>query len=350
VVFGVFASVLCFFTLRSLEDEKAQDVFRRAAQVRFNDVQQDFDLAVGKVVALGAFCDSSSPITRSSFQTFVTPLLSGRDAGIQALEWAPQVSLAQRSAVERAARQSGLAGFEIRDGLSPDEMVRPPDRPSYFPVLYVQPDAGNEHAAGYDLLFSSASLRRARVYAAATGMLTASARLTHVQGASHEYGTLILRPVYRQQLARTRQAHPDQAAGSDRKQLLGFAIGVLRIGSVVERHGSGSGVDLALMDLSAPPEEQQLYPSEGKQAPPVSPFTQSRTISFAGRSWRLLASPTPGAFPVSNTYSYAGSALCLLFTVMAATVVGYTVDRRRQVELLVEERTGALNVATGSPG
>ena len=72
-----------------------QAVFRRVAQERIDDLQSDLDLTVGKVVALGAFCDSSYPVTRSSFDRLCPPLLLPvSDAGIQALEWVPQVSLA----------------------------------------------------------------------------------------------------------------------------------------------------------------------------------------------------------------------------------------------------------------
>ncbi len=71
-------SVLVFVSLRSLETEKAKAAFQRAAQERFDNLQSDLDLTVGKVVALGAFCDSSYPVTRSSFDSFVTPLLLGQ--------------------------------------------------------------------------------------------------------------------------------------------------------------------------------------------------------------------------------------------------------------------------------
>jgi hypothetical protein len=56
----------------------------------------------------------------------------------------------------------------------------------------------------------------------------------------------------------------------------------------------------------------------------------------------------PGAFLVSNTYSYAGSALCLLLTLLVAAYMVDTLDRRSQVERVVEERTRALHAALHS--
>ena len=328
--------MLCFLTLRSLETEKAQAVFRRVAQERIDNLQSDLDLTVGQVEALGAFCDSSHPLTSSSFNTFATSLLANQDAGIQALEWVPQVSLAQRAALERSARAGGLAGFEIRDRLAQGKMVRSANRPIYFPVLYMQPSMGNEAALGFDLLSSSASRREALIRAASTGELTATRRITLVQETSHQYGILILRPVFL------------RSGSFARKQLLGFALGVLRVSNVVEEHGAGSGVALAVTDLSAPAAEQQLYPAAQKQSQPPSPFTQYRTITVGGRAWQIAASPMPGAFPVNNTYSYAGAAICFLFTLMVAALMLDTLDRGGQVERQVEERSSALNAALSS--
>ena len=111
VCFGVLVSIFAFFSLRSLEDEKAKTAFLRAAQERMDDLQSDLDLTVNKVVSVGAFCESSYPVTRTSFDSFVTPVLSGRDAGIQALEWIPEVSLSQRAAFEKSAREGGSPGI-----------------------------------------------------------------------------------------------------------------------------------------------------------------------------------------------------------------------------------------------
>ena len=216
-------------------------------------------------------------------------------------------------------------------------MARSSDRPVYFPVLYVQPDAGNELALGFDLLSSSTSRSQALLRAASTGELTATPRITLVQETSHQYGILILRPVYR-----------SDSGSFAQKQLLGFALGVLRVGNVVDQHGAGSGVDLAITDLSALPAEQQLYPSSHQHPQPPSPFTQYRTIRVGGRTWQIAASPMPGAFPVNNTYSYAGAALCLLFTLMVAVLIVDTLDRSGQVERQVEERSSALNSALTS--
>ncbi len=333
VCFGILISGFSFVSLRSLEEGSAKAAFQRAAQQRFDDVQSDLDATVVKVVALGSFCETSYPFTRASFESFVTPLLSGHEPGIEGLAWNPRVTLDNRAAFEASARRSGMPGFEIRDSSEQKKTVRAADRPEYFPVLYEMPFERNRAALGYDDLASNLKRREAILRASSTGELAVSQRVILIQETENQYGILIFRPVY---------SHAGDNLGE--KQLLGFASGVLRVGDVVERHGSNSGVDLLLIDLNTGSAGEQLYPSP-KQPQPPSSFTQHRTITVGGRNWLITASPLPGAFPVIKTYSYVGGGLCLLLTLLAAAFLADTLGRRRKVERLVEERTSALNQA-----
>ncbi len=327
---GVLISFCCFAILRSLEAEKADAAFQQVAQERIDELQSDLNLTVSRVVALGAFCESSYPVTRASFNSFVQPLLSSSDPAIRALEWAPRVDGKERASFEKSVRASGIADFEIRDSKA-RRIVPAAERNVYFPILYVLPLAGNQIATGFDGLASNTPRLEAITRAISSGKLTASSRLTVVQGTPGRYGILIFRPVFR--------------PGRGASVLAGFAEGVLEIGDVIEKHGAGSGVALELTDLSAKKGEQQLYISPGS-TPQASHL--ARAITVGGRNWQITASPMPGAFPVSNGPSYAGFISCLLFTLLAAVYVGETSGTRRKIERVVEERTGALNSALNS--
>ncbi len=123
---------------------------------------------------------------------------------------------------------------------------------------------------------------------------------------------------------------------------------MLRIGDVVEKHGANSGVALTLMDLNGGAPGKQLYPSESKSPQAVSAFSQYRTVTVGGRNWQLAASPAPGAFPVSNTYSYLVGGLSLFIFFLVSGYSADLHDRRIQVERLVVERTIALDTAIKS--
>ncbi len=335
---GAIISALTFLTIHSLEVEKTKSMFQGVAEERFEDVESNLDLTVAEVVALGAHCESTGRITRKSFDAFTTPLLAVHDAEIiQALEWIPRVSLAERIPFERAIRAEGFPGFEIRDRGEQGGMVRSGNRPYYFPVAYIQPYKGNEIASGYDDSVAHTARHNVMVRAASSGELSVSQRFTLIQETSDQHGVLLLRPVYGR-----------SGGNSGKKELLGFVAGVLRMGNIVERHGANSGVEVVITDLRASAAEQQLYPSRGRQLPATTDLTQYRNYSIGGRTWQLSASPAPGAFPVDMKYSYAGGGTCLLFTLLIAMRLVNTQNRHREVERLVEERTGALKAAMSS--
>ena len=332
---GILISAVEFHLLRSLETEKVKSTFDRAAHERLDELQSDLQLSVIRVTALGAFCSSTYPVTRSSFDAFAAPLTSGSDAAIQALEWVPRVSRKERSQVEKLARAAGFADFEIRDRLRQGQMVRSAERDEYFPVLWMQPYLGNEPALGYDTasnLSGGETLQRLLP----TGQPIATKRITLVQEKGDQYGVLILQPVFH------------QVSSSAKRQLVGFALGVLRVGSIVEKHGAQSGIDLTITDEAADAADRQLYPSGGKSIQPTSGLTSNRIIIVGGRNWMLTASPLPGAFPVVRTYSNLGFALSLLITFLVTAYIWSSLFRRMRVEHLVEDRTAALNAALTS--
>src|SRR5262249_28442252 len=84
--------------------------------------------------------------------------LAIRMDGMQAIGWAPRVPEAARGAFEQAVRQEGFADFQIVEGdltHQPEERpVRAATRSEFFPLLFIQPLAGNELALGYDLASS----------------------------------------------------------------------------------------------------------------------------------------------------------------------------------------------------
>ncbi len=336
VCFGVLLSLLCFAALRSLETAKAHAAFHRASQERFDQLQSDVDTAVSRVAALGAFCEASDPVTRNSFRAFVTSLFFGHDSTIQVLEWAPEVTLSARAAFEKAARDEGSPDYEIRDGLPRRKLMRAPDRSVYFPVRYALPDSSEQSVMGFDISGSGAGRHHALLLAASTGEITATQRIALVSNSSGEGGVLIVRPVYR-----------PSATALGQVELRGFAAGLLRIRTVVEKHGATSGVDLVLHDLSVDGGPQLLYPTD-RMPPAPSARSEHRTIVVGGRAWEVTALPSLGAFPVNNTYSYAGGAICLLFTLLVAVFLADSLDRRQRVERLIEERTGALKAAISS--
>src|SRR5262249_21438785 len=139
-----------------------------------------------------AFVTRTQPLTRQNFHDLVQKLLL-RFPTIQAVEWAPRVSQADRAAFE-AAEQADLPGFAIREHAGSSELPPAGDRNEFFPVTYIEPHAGNLEALGFDL--ASSPERRAAVDSTiARTAVTATAPIRLVQERGSQSGILLMQAV-----------------------------------------------------------------------------------------------------------------------------------------------------------
>ncbi len=108
----------------------------------------------------------SDHVDRNEFARFARGVLE-RHPGMLALEWRPRVIDARRRAVEESARRDGLEGFVFREV----DSVTPRGRaPEYYPILYVEPVAGNEKALGMDMPPGRSLIRDAAAKALSSGL------------------------------------------------------------------------------------------------------------------------------------------------------------------------------------
>ena len=179
---GVLAAIVTLIVsgfIRRYEEKHVETDFRTSAVERFDRLQGNIELALGTLASLGAYYDVSPDIDGQSFQRLTRPLLR-EGSSIQALEWVPRVTDADRSRFVLAARRSGLSRFEIAERSPQQGMASAVRRPEYYPVYRVAPYRENEKALGFDLA-SNPVRRAALARAAATGRMSASGRIDLVQ-------------------------------------------------------------------------------------------------------------------------------------------------------------------------
>jgi len=310
LVLGVGASGSIFGILQHFERFRAETQFRQLAGHRLSTVRTRVADALGTLGLVASHFEASRDTSRRGFSTLVAPALE-RQHYLQALEWIPRVEHPERARFEHLARQDGLPRFGFTERQRDGNIGAAGERAEYFPVFYVEPVAGNERALGYDLASNPvrlAALQKARE----TGTFVATARVLLVQERGDQYGVLILAPAYN-------GAEPD-AAGRQKKDLKGFALGVLRVGDLIsgpdDRQKGFGGVEIHIFDTTGSPSGQQLYP----KAPEVSAealrsgLHVEERFAVAGRSWALLATPT------ADQSSSAGPLLVLAFGLLVTAV------------------------------
>jgi signal transduction histidine kinase len=332
---GTLISFAIVLTIQHEEREKDRATFERLAEQRLAVLETNITLTLDNLVATSAFFDVAPELDRAAFARLVTPLIQ-RNPAIQALEWIPRITDAQRPGTEAAARASGMPGFMFRERTAKGVMVPAPHRPVYFPVNFVEPLKGNEAAAGYNLA-SNAARNAALQSAMTSGSLIATSRVVLVQEKANQFGFLVFRPVYRAGAAiQTPQDRP--------LALKGFTLGVFRVQDIVEKAGKTSvrpayeSVKVAIFDRDAKPGNRLMYPVKARfdtvdELPPG--FIVTHQVKVADRTWLVAAyEPEPGA-------GLAGSAWILATGILiTALLVGYM----RQIMLgrqAIEERIAA---------
>ena len=281
------------------------------------------------------------------FRNFVATE-QGRVHGIQALEWAPLVSEAERIPAEARLR-TGHPGFTER---SPEGVLRPAqNRSHYFPVTFMEPMQGNQAALGYDLGSNPARLAAIET-ARDSGRSRATEPIALVQETASQAGFLIFVPVYSRDL-------PIETLEQRRRAFRGVVLGVFRTGDLLataleghqyrslqgelhdpgsswtkgalHRWGSGPGLssrrDLTFLNrlllLDVP-----LY---------------SNQVPLAGRTLEVRLRPTT-AFIASNLQrgAWLVPPVGVLFTGLVAYLFRILHNQKNRAERMARERTQAL--------
>ena len=279
------------------------------------------DLNEFELKGLAKFCEHAETVTAEEFRSYAEPLTA--NPAVQAWEWVPVVAGPERASFERAAVASGLAGFECWERDSSGRRVPAARREVYYPVLHVVPQAANEAAVGYEV--GSEPVRRTTLDSAArTALGTATAPITLVQETGNQKGMVIFRAAYTPGTATVR----------------GFAVAVLRMGTLLENVQESSAVhlELALLDGAAPPEP--LASRCGASCPESSGIAVSRPVAVFGQVCLVTAHPGPDF--LSRSPLRAGGLTALtgtLVTALLAGMIGVSLRRREELEELVARRT-----------
>ena len=320
------------------EQQRIRAEFERAADT----LGREFSDAVGRhleaVTALQDLYASVGPIDRAGFAAFARPLQQ-RHPGVQALEWAPVVPLAERARFEQAVRREGYPAFAITDRGQDGQMVPAPTRAEYVPVIFMQPYRGNETALGFDL--TSLPSRRAVIDRARDSALpTASGRLVLVQERGQQYGVLVVLPVYD-------GGRTPTTIAQRRSALRGYMLGVYRVGDLVQAALLGEGslhIDLTVTDDTAPAAEQLLYERRGRSS--SLPWTRVVTMDVGDHQWSIRFAPAADfALAHRNWQAWTVLVVGLLFASVLEMMVLLMTERAAAIQRVVEQRTADLTKA-----
>ncbi|MBM4037516.1 MAG: response regulator [Planctomycetes bacterium] len=336
---GLALSASSFLAAWQWESAKARAYFERLAAERVGELREMLGVERFALVAVRALYDGSERVERDEFHSFAVSCLPDLH-GVRAIGWVPRLPAAERAECERAAREEGVAGYEIREMDGKGGLVRAPARAEYYPVLFVEPLAGNERAVGFDMASDPKrweAMQRARDLGAAV----ATGRVAPVRGAADEDNErLLFLPVYRGR-------RPCATVAERRAGLQGFILGVLRpeeLLATAMRRLTAAGVDVHLHDLSAAEGERFVAcrtaclpgepASHAVAAPPqgIPVLRAEHKLSMGGRLWSVVCVATPEFVSGARTWLPWAALACGL-TLTGALTLDLVSRRRRQERL-----------------
>ncbi len=277
--------------------------------------------------SLGRFCESTGGPPAEAFAQFTAFLV--RNPAVAAWEWIPLVPREQRTQFEAAVRGEGFPDYRIWERNSQGRAIPATDRPVYFPILRVAPRVGNERLLGLDP--SPAPQPRAALEEAArTGQITSTEAIQPSSGTSLESWMAVHRPVFQRDTGRLR----------------GFAVAVLRTGSLL---GLGTSNDSAVLDLSLLRRGETPERLASTQGAPPSDLAVTRPVFAFGKVFAVTARANP-EFLRQHPVQAGGFALItgVVLTAILALLSRLTLRRREGLEQLVAARTQELSISNQS--
>jgi two-component system cell cycle sensor histidine kinase/response regulator CckA len=348
---GLAISLTLFLLLARQEERRDNAEFHRQIATYLGTLQEHRNGSEDLLRTLRALFFQNPKLGRQLFTNAVQDLAIRMD-GMQAIGWAPRVTSSARPGFEQAARLEGLDGFQIVEGdLTHPRSEKPTpaaERPEYFPLLFIEPLAGNELTLGYDLA-SQASVQNllARTHEVGGAEVSGPLRLPYDQ--TVKTGVLAAMPVY----------FPDfePASRDDRiRQNQGYVVAVFIVDELMKAIAGRTPdlrLDVMLLDATQPgPDTVMGISRQGRISPQANPpdlarfrsrphYTQE--VNIGGRKMIFDFRRSDGWDRGLGRWVPA-SVLCigLLLTGIVTQAVRSSGAKARHIEAMVHVRTAEL--------
>ncbi|MDN0082965.1 diguanylate cyclase [Crenobacter sp. SG2305] len=311
--------VVLYVNISRWEHNDSLVEFRLQSQRLADNVQSRLDEQEALLEQIERLFANEDDVSPDTFYHFTRKALQ-RFPMVQAIEWAPRITAAERNAFETAQRRR-IPGYQIRERDAQGGLQRAGERDYYYPVSYLEPLTGNRQAAGFDLA-SSLSRRTAIVETERKGSILASAPVRLVQGgAGEQSGFLLLQSV------------------TTRSGQQGLVLSVIKVNSFMAKLLTANMDQLfvRMVDIGA---GQAVYDSFPTAKLPVS---LSQTLELGGRHYRLETAPSPAYLARhAGWQSWVVLAAGTLGTGLLGALLMLGTGHTARVELKVEQRTAEL--------
>src|SRR5258708_7552903 len=334
VMMGTLLSLLLFYLTIKQENARLEAEFVRRADVQFTLTREALNYYRAGLFAFRLLFAGDAEVSRTEFQQAAKETLPIYP-GILALEWVQYVPGSKRAAVEAAASQELGRPFQFtRRG--PNGIERDDEHKEYYPILYIEPLAGNEAALGFDLQMGSTKVEAEKGRATDSMMVTVKHALLQRQA-----GVVMIWPVF--------------VWGPANRNFIGYVEAVCQVDEMfrqLETRRPSFILDSLYLDTSATkPTDRLLHRSSGSPMQSMDgleeEFNRGLRREYAlpcgGLEWKVVYRPQAEWLEGQHSlFPWVSLGSGLLVTALTG---GLFFQRDRQsgrIEREVEERTAEL--------
>lgn len=328
--------------IKNQDNAKNKDEFGLKARVAVSSMEKQWATNIENLYAIRSLIEvnlasqSNAGLNANNFKGFVEHNM-GRLSGVKALSWNPVIKHEDRESTEMSMRSEGFVDFSFTERDENGNLKVADEREKYVIVQYIEPFADNLAAHGFDV-YSNKERQIAMDAARDWAEPVATAAITLVQENSIAKGVLAFLPVY---IQRT----PATSAEIRNQQLLGYAVGVFRVGDVLAAAVNLIGLSNAVILLMDATDETNPISLSGYEIGDDgtgaelqlsgldyarNEYTYIEDINIGTRNWRLEISPTSAYFSNQRTWTAWGTPLAhfsviVLFAFFILSITGRTI-------------------------
>jgi signal transduction histidine kinase len=347
---GLVLSILGSKFLFEYTKQQQQLWIERNAEVQSEQLQISITSALNILSSISAFFRVEENINQDRFFRFVKSDAAVK-TGILALAWVPRITHEQRKQFERDLNKE-LRGYRSITEMNSHGLIVPaPVHDEYFPVQHVFTVVGTELYTGLNITSQFNTQNNLNAAIKTGKLLTTQGKHASLQNPERKTFQAYF-PVY--DLENTADSNQ-----LDRNDLIGFAVGVFDIQTLVQNTFKNTKVlNLILLDVDSILKDQLLYKSntdylKNNQLKHIHDLSQldvpywTRYFDVGNRKWLgvFISDEIEGAYKKS-WLPYLGLVLGLLITSLLAIYLFIALLRGKQIHSLKYQLDGSEQLLT----
>ncbi len=328
--------------LDRLEHYRIATDFQSVVEEKAMSIYDELHRNSEPLYALNQFYLLNDDVSHQEFQSFSRGFFE-RQRSLIALEWVPKVEHSERQRYEESLRGT-FPHYHFVE-LSPQGLlVEAEERPSYYPIHYIEPYSNNQRTHGFD--FGSEDihldvLNRART----SGVLQISRPISLSLGAEEIEAALLVLPVYDREMVPPVERE---------QRFKGLLVGAINLEQIVHTALDKTAEKALFMTLKDTTPETGIandsqilfqYPKahEVKSLSDDSFYSQTTVLQLGSRVWTLEATPTNSYIhEKQNKLTVLVLTLGGCFLITSAQLWRSQLRRTTEIEIAVEDKTSKL--------